>query len=215
MTVRLRHHDSAAHREEIATQVNTNTTQVSTNTTAIAALGGGGAWALIETRNISNSTTEEFTWDETAYDEIKFVIKDMQIDTDSSSVYVLAGSGNGTTFYNSSTTYRGVYEASTGSWPAMAGGTTQFALCPSNMGNAASEYLSGELVVKGFASANTGCLFESHVQYNITTGALSRVLTIGDFYGTAIAIDSVRFFVESSGSFSANGSIKMYGLTNT
>ena len=173
--------------------------------------GTSGAWELLSTTSITAVASIDLTWDETLYNRVKFIVNDMQADTDSVSVYMRVGSAGGTVIHTAN--YAGVYNGLTGSWPDMVGGGGQFALNPSTLGNAAGEYLKSTIVLENSDSANLCCSFEAQTIWHNTIGGQNYAKTLAHCIDANVAIDLVRFFPES-GSFRAGGTIKLYGLNS-
>ena len=188
--------------------------QKTTNTgnTGWTLFGGGGAWSLISTTAITAVGSLDLTWDEAVYSAIRFVIEDLQIDTDATHLECRLGHTNGATIV-ASADYNGIFNAGTTTWTNMGAASTQLRLTSGGtMGNAAGEYYSGVIDVLNFASANLGATVEHNGLYHNSAGAQLPNKLFSRLINQTVAMDTLRLF-PAAGSFRAAGSIAMYGLT--
>lgn len=172
---------------------------------------GGGGLATIDDTTISGSpANHEITFDETAYDKIRIVLKQVQPATDGVSLYLIVGEANGGTMYNSTNDYDG-HEIT---WE---GDAVNYSETPdsnrvrvlSSCSNAANETISGEIIISGFVGSDTGCIIESKLTY-VNSSSNIRTIETKTFLDAGAAVDTYRLFW-ASGNFANNGSIKTEG----
>lgn len=204
MSVKTRHHNSAAHREELADAIN----DIESGTIVLP-----GVWVLEDETDLADDEDVYIhTWDETAYSEIKLVFESIQPASDGVSFYLTIGTTNGTSMFESTSDYDGV-ELIWESTPDYLDGsdTDKIRLLPS-CSNASNETISGEVVLSALFGTDLGCLVHAKLLY-ISSTSNQRAYEAKAFLddGSTGAIDTVNLFF-ASGNFANTGTIRVYGL---
>jgi len=182
-----------------------------------AALGvSSGAWALISDSNIAAGANIDVEWDETTYHEVKLIIEDAEADTDNVVVYSRLGydGKDAGTIRSTVGDYDSVWTNLTGASFSSPAATTDVQLTPPNLGSDVGEYFNAMISVRNFASANSGAYIEYDVLYHTTAGVIVPQKTFAAVIGFEEAYNWIRLYL-SSGSWAANGTIKLYGLANS
>lgn len=167
-----------------------------------------GARELISTTAITAVSTITLPWDESIYNKIELSIVDMQVGTDDVNIRVRFGHTDGTVII-SSANYQSLFNSGLATWTS-ATGQTEIRITNGTAGNAAGEYVQGDIMITNFASANNTASLESRLNYHNTTGAILDVVTHGRLVGDANIIDAAQLSL-SSGNFAAGGTIRLYG----
>lgn len=201
----------------------TNTGNIVIGTTVItmasaAALvsPSSGVWSLISSSNIAAGANIDVEWDETLYHEVKLIIEDAEADTDNVVVYSRLGydGKDAGTIRSSSGDYDSVWTNLTGSGFSSPAATTEVQVIPPNLGSDVGEYFNATISVRNFASVNSGAYIEYDVLYHTTAGAIVPQKTFAAVIGFEESYNWIRLYL-STGSWAANGTIKLYGLANS
>jgi hypothetical protein len=239
MTVPVRHNDAAAHRRLLANAINKlEASLLAVEGTEILSTGeagavnylredgdgtsswqpiaaSGGQWVLLQTTTpIATDEDLDFTWDETAYDEIKIVLEGINTDNDGDSLRLQLGSADGATIYAAN------YDNIIRDWSLLAvPGTytgTNFLQIAFPVSVTANETVSGTISITGFASADTGAMVHSKLNWISSALSAQVIRELRGWIDDTVAIDTVRLSFNGAGAaFNAVGSIRYYGLKNT
>ncbi len=191
-----------------------------------AVASGAGQWVLLEDRAVTAVSDLDFTWDETAYDEIRLQLINLSgaSGTDRQ-LKVRVGNTNGTVFHAASGDYAGTYrEFQDTAFTAQPSST--YHLCGGSVINVDATYegLSGYVKIVAGSQTDTGAIIDSmtyHV-YGGGTGdmvayeAKSYLLDITTIATTEGIIDGARLSWDGGTiNFNAFGKVRMYGLKNS
>lgn len=173
-----------------------------------------GSLVLLADTDVSAVSTIDFTaFNNTLYENYLFIFENVKPATDSVRFQMRTSTDGGSTFDSGASDYNYSILVSTSTSTAtdnQAGGSSSaIGLTVGNSGNAVNEQLSGHLYLYGpHLSLLTKCTFH-------TTGADTATNVknhVGSGYRFAnLDVDGIRFFW-SSGNFTAQGAIKMYGI---
>lgn len=172
--------------------------------------GGAGQWQLIETRSITAVANEDFTFDETAYTEIKMIIEDIIPATDGASMEIQLGSADGATIYTGASDYVGVLSNLTAvAWQTMS--PTDAIQLGNSVGSNANESMDATIHLKNFRSANTGANVTLESTYINSSGDEQFRVVHAGLDGINVAVDTIRVQA-AAGNLEANGTIRLFGL---
>lgn len=186
--------------------------QVNGTTVGPLTAGGGGAWELISDTPVTAVANIDLIWDETAYDEIKFVLEGITTGTDNVDIEAQFGHTNGGTIITA-TNYTTVYNAALSTWTSFGSADHWLLTGAGNLGNAAGEEFNAVMTVNNFAGSNAALTVEGRSNYVNTVGAILDTKFFGSYRAAGHAADTIRF-QPSTGNFAATGNIRMYGLKN-
>ena len=191
-----------------------------------AVASGAGQWVLLEDRAVTATTPLTFTWDETAYDEIKLHLINLAgaSGTDRQ-LEVQVGYANGTSFHSTNLDYNGTYREFK-DLTLTAQAVTDAHACGGSVINVDATYegLSGYIKIISGSQEDTGCIIESmtHHVYGGGSGdmvayeAKSYLEPLSTLTTGAGVIDSARLYWDGGTiNFSAFGKVRMYGLKNS
>lgn len=180
----------------------------------------GGQWVLLETKIIAG--TEEFinfTWDETAYDEIRIELDNIQPFVDRNMLLRL-GADDGITMLASTGDYSGTYRDVDGTTINAQVNTDEHQLTFS-VDSTSDHSASGRINIVGGSFVGSGCIIDSLIQW-IYGGAggtpwAYHCTSQIDNMSSVNAIDTVQLFWDGSPvtTFQADGIIRYYGLKNS
>lgn len=174
--------------------------------------GAAGAWSLLDTESMSGDPANyEYTWDETAYDEIKIILEEIQPATDGVSMYLIVGHTNGGTMFNSTNDYDNIEQVWESDGAPFAGPDTDKLRVLASCSNAANETISGEITISAFVGTDLGCLIRSRLLY-INSSSNMRAYESKGFLddGGSAAIDTLRLFF-ASGNLANTGTVRVWG----
>ena len=201
---------------------------LTTNAAAITALGGGGGgqWILLEDRAVTAVSNLDFTWDETAYDEIRLQLINLSAASGTDrQLKVRVGHTNGTVFHASGGDYAGTYrEFQDTAFTAQP--NTTYHLCGHSVLNVDATYdgLSGYVKIVAGSQQDTGAIIDSmtHHVYGGGVGdmlayeAKSYLQDLSTINTTEGIIDGARLSWDGGTiNFNALGTVRMYGLKNS
>ena len=191
-----------------------------------AVASGAGQWVLLEDRAVTATTPLTFTWDETAYDEIKLHLINLAgaSGTDRQ-LEVQVGYANGASFHSTALDYNGTYREFK-DLTLTAQAVTDAHACGGSVINVDATYegLSGYIKIISGSQEDTGCIIESmtHHVYGGGSGdmvayeAKSYLEPLSTLTTGAGVIDSARLYWDGGTiNFSAFGKVRMYGLKNS
>lgn len=180
----------------------------------LAPLGFGfsGAWETLERRVVSASTQEDFVFDETLYDAVRWTFVHLNFNTDGDEITIRTSSNGGSSFDAGAADYEALSDGARnqggGDFEAEDNGTAQMRF-GINTGNAAAESMSAELTL--FApDSDRHKLLQGQLTY--VTGNPTPELTNMAFSGKRVStsiINAIRFLPNSAGNYS--GTIIMEG----
>lgn len=175
----------------------------------IGNLGVSSQWELLSSASITAVTNLDITFDETTYNAIRVEIEDALPNTDNVDMRIRMLYNNGASVESASGyyDYKGMSVAAY--WTAtydIDDTATQ------GVGSAAGEGINGSFELAAFATAIGHGVLASKVAYKNIAGTGFSQSHEHFFSGaTSRVIDGLRFYWES-GTFQANGTIKVYGL---
>lgn len=178
-----------------------------------------GEWEYIGEYTASAASTLDI--EDTAifgggFPRVKFVIENLQSDTDDVEVRFRVGTGTGPVTYGSASYYWSqtrqvtgfAFDSASSSSGAYFPITLNGASANNALGSAAGEYLCGEIIGYDLDHATKVSLWKTDTQYLTAGSQLGRQNGAGVYGGSGAAITGLRFYLESG---NITATVKVYG----
>lgn len=168
-------------------------------------------WIKLTEITISNDGTIDFTGNiDSTYELYKFVLLDVDPATDGSLLQARIGTGGTPTWQSGGSAYSILSTSRVvGSAVVEINGSSSAVSISGAVGNAATESLSGVVLVFNPANASESTKIQAETNYEDGSGNFSNSRSSGN-YKAATAVTGIRFLM-SSGNLNS-GKITMYGL---